>query len=339
MKVSIIIPVYNVEDYLERCIHSIIEQSYSHLEIILVNDGSTDRSGVICDQFQKCDPRVRVIHQDNGGVSSARNAGIRESTGDYITFVDSDDWLEREMYKSMVAVIQDGQEPEVIMCDFVTVKNNSKIKITSDLFKGFYSKKDIIRDVYPKLLVTEDFGRIAIVSAWNCLFKKAFLLKNNIGFDVRLRYSEDCLFMAQVMVNCTSYFYLKGHCFYNYRQYGESRSKKYQPEWWSNLVSLNNKLRIFLSDNQEYDFSRQLKLQLIHSALFVSSSLYQSDEVPKRQKLSTLKKVFNHADLKAAFNDLLFDKQSVPLKAVLYLMKFRMAGSYLIYRSIISALK
>lgn len=92
-KISVIVPVYNVEKYLSRCIDSIISQTFSDFELILVDDGSTDSSGKICDEYGKKDGRVKVIHKKNGGQSSARNAGIENSTGEYISFVDSDDWI------------------------------------------------------------------------------------------------------------------------------------------------------------------------------------------------------------------------------------------------------
>ena len=101
-KISVIVPVYNVENYLARCVDSILDQSYGNLEIILVNDGSQDASGRICDEYAAKDRRIRVIHKENGGLSSARNAGIDAASGDYVTFVDSDDWIEPQTYAWML---------------------------------------------------------------------------------------------------------------------------------------------------------------------------------------------------------------------------------------------
>ncbi len=106
-KISVIIPVYNVEQYLVRCVRSILEQTYENLEIILVNDGSPDGSGRICDSFT--DPRVRVIHKENGGLSSARNAGMDIATGEYIGFIDSDDWIEPDMFETMLRMAKEEQ--------------------------------------------------------------------------------------------------------------------------------------------------------------------------------------------------------------------------------------
>lgn len=100
--ISVIVPVYNVESYLPRCVESILAQTYGHLEVILVDDGAKDRSGAVCDAFAARDPRVRVIHKENGGLSSARNAGIEAARGEYLAFVDSDDWLEPDAYAHML---------------------------------------------------------------------------------------------------------------------------------------------------------------------------------------------------------------------------------------------
>lgn len=105
--ISVIVPVYNIEKYLPRCIESIRKQTYNNLEIILVNDGSTDTSGTICDEFAKKDERIRVIHKENGGSSSARNAGIENAKGEYLGFVDSDDYIESEMYEKMICAIEE----------------------------------------------------------------------------------------------------------------------------------------------------------------------------------------------------------------------------------------
>lgn len=339
MKISVIVPVYNVEQYLEQCLNSIIEQTYRDLEIIIVNDGSTDGSAKICDEFGRKDIRIRVVHQINGGVSSARNIGITLATGDYITFVDSDDWLEKEMYEKMIAATYSNVNPNVIMCDFINEKKNSTENITANIHCGRYDKKEIIDELYPTLLVTEDLGRVPIVSVWSCFFKKEILHNYNIFFDVSLKYAEDYLFMAEVILHSDSFYYLKGNYLYHYRQYEQSRSKEYQPEWWDNLLSLNIKLKELVSSNKDYDFSRQVKLQLIHSALFLSSAIFQNDKMKKKEKTYFLSTLFNHPALESAFFNLNFKKQPLGLMIVLYLLKHKMAIGYLVIRNLMKIKK
>lgn len=104
--ISVVVPVYNVEAYVGRCVESILNQTYRNLEVILVDDGSKDRSGILCDEYAAKDARVRVIHKENGGLSSARNVGIEKASGEYITFVDSDDWIEADAYAHLLSVMQ-----------------------------------------------------------------------------------------------------------------------------------------------------------------------------------------------------------------------------------------
>lgn len=114
-KISVIVAIYNIEDYVSECISSIINQTYTNLEIILVDDGSTDSSGKICDNFQKKDDRIAVIHKKNGGLSDARNAGIKECSGDYITFIDGDDFVSPIMYETMIKLLN-NKDNQIIVC-------------------------------------------------------------------------------------------------------------------------------------------------------------------------------------------------------------------------------
>ena len=143
-QISIIVPVYNVEKYLSRCLDSILYQTFSDFEILLINDGSTDNSGGICDKYAKKDKRIRVFHKNNEGVSRARNTGLDNAKGDWITFVDSDDWIDKDMYYKLYneAILS---EADIIMCDFYIYYNqNSKDLIKSVSTES--SKEDIIKN-------------------------------------------------------------------------------------------------------------------------------------------------------------------------------------------------
>ena len=339
MKLSVIVPVYNVEKYLAQCLTSIVDQTYRDLEIIIVDDGSTDNSLQICEGFAANDSRISVIHQINGGVSVARNTGIEVATGDYLTFVDSDDWLDNEMYEKMVEQIKKSPGLDIVMCDSTLFTKNFEIKSTDFIRKGHYSKPQIVSELYPVLLVTEDLGKIPIISACTILIKRDILVSHLIRFDQDLRYGEDYLFMPEVMIHTHSFYYLKGTHYYHYRQYEGSRSKKLQPDWWLNFLDLNKKLKDLLADSTEFDFTRQLKLQLIHSALFLTGAIYNNKDLHTDKKVYLLRKLFNEPELKAAFSNLDFNKQSLALKLVLYLTKRKMALSYLMYRNMVDKIK
>lgn len=167
-KISVIVPIYNVERYLRKCVYSILRQSYKNLEIILVDDGSTDNSGVICDEFAKLDGRIVVIHKVNGGLSSARNDGLEIATGKYIGFVDSDDWIEPNMYKRLYNFLK------INKCSVVECAVNN---VYGESVEIFDKKEDIImngRDAIKlqlKQVGNNIFPRIAV---WSKLFEADF---------------------------------------------------------------------------------------------------------------------------------------------------------------------
>lgn len=123
---SIIVPVYNVEQYLPRCIDSILEQTFQNFELILVDDGSKDKSGEICDEFAKKDNRIIVIHQENKGVNTARNAGLDIATGSYITFVDSDDWIQPDSYCKSIGLMETNRDIDLLQYPEIHIKNGSE---------------------------------------------------------------------------------------------------------------------------------------------------------------------------------------------------------------------
>ena len=336
---SVIVPVYNVESYLAQCLDSILTQTFMDVEIILVNDGSTDSSLIICKEYSKKDSRIKVINQPNAGVSAARNKGIELAIGDYLTFVDSDDWLEPAMYEEMIAITRTDPQPEVVMSDFISIKKHSMEPISANIRKGFYTKAQIIEELYPTLLVTENFGRIPIVSVWNCVFRRSLLEDYRIRFNAELRFSEDYLFMAEVMIKINSFYYAQGQFLYKYRQYEESRSKYFQASWWENLCFINKELKKLLADNTEYNFKRQLKLQLLHSVLLVLSGIAKSRMITSKMKVHEIRKVMKAPDLESIFSDLKFEGHAKSLKLVLYLIKYKLPISYLLYHKMISVLK
>lgn len=177
-KVSIIVPVYNVEDYIKRCIDSLIYQTYKNIEILLVDDGSTDKSGNICDEFGKVDKRIKVIHKKNGGLSDARNIGIQESKGNYLCFIDSDDFIEKDMIEKLYNSIK-KHDSDIACCAKVIEFQNKKIVKNN-------GKEFCINNIQAlsKILSYEQID----TSACDKMFKKQ--LFNNIRFP-KNRYYED----------------------------------------------------------------------------------------------------------------------------------------------------
>ena len=162
-KVSIIVPVYKVQGYLRRCLDSIIDQTYVDLEIIVVDDGSPDKSGKICDAYALKDPRIKVIHQENHGLCGARNAGMKIATGDYIGFVDSDDWIAPDMYEYLVKNIE-KYNADIVSCQYYRVKPGENTKARCDGIDKVMSRDEAIDELVSRFTIRSTF--------WNKLFRK-----------------------------------------------------------------------------------------------------------------------------------------------------------------------
>lgn len=190
--VSIIVPVYNVEQYVSRCINSILNQSYQNLEIILINDGSTDGTLAILRHFEKTDLRIKVIDQTNFGVSSARNHGIEKAMGDYIMFVDGDDWIDTDMIFSLLQLI-DGYKADIACSSFVFDSITlSKKRYVNSNFSSYELKGE-------EALVHYLRGNHLWASVCSRLYAASFIKKHNFRFDTNMFIGEDGYFSLQVM--------------------------------------------------------------------------------------------------------------------------------------------
>ena len=184
-KVSVIVPVYNVEDYIEKCVQSLIKQSYKNIEIILVDDGSPDCSATIIDELAKMDQRISVIHQKNKGVSSARNAGLECSSGDYIMFVDGDDWVDSDYVSYFLKLVKETRT--LIGMN----KNNYSIsKLRTTEKKYIVEAEKAIEWIYSDEI---------FVAVWNKIYSRRLLMENNISFDSSIWYGEGMLFNIQCL--------------------------------------------------------------------------------------------------------------------------------------------
>lgn len=185
-KISIIVPVYNVEQWLVHCIESILAQTMPYFELLLVDDGSSDRSGEICDEYSVRDSRVRVFHKENAGVSSARNLGIKNALGQYIVFVDADDWIDSDMLWHMTKEIITSNA-DIVACDFVKETLDGRY-----VFKYAYDE-EIDGEKLLKLYLENHY-----ISSWGKLINKNLFDRYNILYDEDISYAEDSLIMIKL---------------------------------------------------------------------------------------------------------------------------------------------
>lgn len=189
MKISVIIPVYNCEKYLQDCLKSVIGQTYKDLEIIIIDDGSTDNSGTICDQFAKQDSRIQVIHQENKGVSASRNIGILQMSGELVSFIDADDTLDPDMYEFLCSLMND-HNADIAHCGYRHVVGE-EIRLVHDSQQIFSQNSE-------EALTCLIGARLFVGSLWNKLYK-AKLIKD-LTFDEDIKINEDILFNFQVFL-------------------------------------------------------------------------------------------------------------------------------------------
>ena len=242
-KISVIIPVYNVSKYLEKCLKSVLEQSYKNLEIILVNDGSSDDSLKICEQYEKKYSKIKLIDlEKNYGISYARNKGLLYAKGKYIIFIDSDDWLEINMIESLYNNLVKNNA-DMSICDYyINFEKKEKIH-------NLYCKEEIIAEkekMYKYLLDNAFYGGYL----WNKLIKKDIIDNSNIKFDERVKVCEDLFFLSKVLENVEKIVYSPKEKLYHYRQRKNSAVNfSYSLKDMTKLIVLN----YFIENNYIYD--------------------------------------------------------------------------------------
>ena len=222
---TLIIPIYNIEQYLSQCLDSVINQTYKNIQIILVDDGSTDSSGRICDEYADKDSRIIVIHKENGGLVSARKAGLRKATGEYVVYVDGDDWIELNAIEHMVGTIE-RTKADIVLYDHYENTGESQIVVTNNVKEGLYDKGKLLRHIYPKMISTERFFEWQIFPAvWDMILRRDLLERCQYDVDNTITMGEDasckypCLLMADML-------YIERKAFYHYRQNQNSMVKQ-----------------------------------------------------------------------------------------------------------------
>lgn len=286
IKVSIIVPIYMVEKYLVRCIESIINQTYSNLEIILVDDGSLDDCPQICDEYAKKDKRIKAIHKKNGGLSSARNAGMEVVTGDYILFVDSDDYIDKYTVADLIENALENNSDVVIFGVNRDVSGN--ISKCSLHFESLYQNNEVVREKILKRYYTMDHAYVYTVC--NKMYRTGFILENDFHFDPSDIRCEDCWFNFRVfhMANIVSFV---DKYYYYYFENSESIThdiKNISYERW-----VRNKCRLL-----EDSFSKTIKIDY--------NSFYYEFLINVIVYLKGLYKVGNSAFIEKIINDKFF---------------------------------
>ena len=292
--VSIIIPVYNCESYLIECVNSVLMQDYEQFEIILIDDGSTDSSGLICDEFAKNHSKIHVYHNENKGVSFSRNYGIEKSLGEYIIFIDSDDYVDKTFVKKMISVL--SPEIDISFCRFNTFSNDCKKRYYESTLKRLVE----MPQNFSLLLIDENYKSDDSTVETDCVFgsvcrsafKKEIIVNNSLAFNTDIVLGEDLLFILNyltrvkkaILIDEYLYFYRK-----NQNSAVSTNAKGYVESFVQiNYPLLQEKIKIIKSNCPNSNLIDYLNMKFIYA--FAVNEL----KLQKHQKTEKLTKFYKN---------------------------------------------
>lgn len=245
--VSVIVPIYNVEKYLDRCIKSIVEQSYINIEILLVDDGATDSSGKMADVWAKKDSRIKVIHRKNGGLSAARNTGIDAANGEYLLFVDSDDWIHKDMIETLVEKLSCA---DIVSCGMVKVTNTEEIRLPWFKKEHIFSSDEVIQYLIDNQIFTSHIPR----NIYPCyVFETIRFPEGKVFEDIRTIHKLFRMVKKICVIPQNYYFYFE-------RENSISNGEKLQNkiEWYDALNERKQDLKNFLNIESKWKIDSQM---------------------------------------------------------------------------------
>lgn len=264
-KISVIVPVYNKEDYLRACVDSILAQNYRNMEVILVDDASTDDSGSICDSYGKKE-RVKVIHQENGGPTAACVAGMQAASGDYYLFVDSDDYVEPDMVSGMASHLT-GVKGEIVCCNHLLEKQKKTVPVYSAIAPGVYEKETLETQIKARLIGQE--RKVIPLSRCMKLCEKSVFEGNEAYYDYAIRFGDDSHMMYPAFLNSSRVVILKDALYYHYRYVEGSIVHRYDEGIYESLQKLMASLKKAAQDKQAPDAEEALKREYCYMLLYV----------------------------------------------------------------------
>lgn len=286
-KVSVLIPVYNAEQYIVRCIDSILNQTYPDLEVVLVNDGSTDNSGKICDEYASQDSRVRVFHKKNSGVSETRNVALDNAQGNYILFVDSDDYIEPNMVEVLVDNIKKN-DCDIAMCGYYIQNGNNEVQANMKYKTIYQTNEEVVKGLIKRFYTGDNTGLNVL---WNKLIRRDLYLKHKIRFNSNLKRAEDMWFVFDCLkctervrfINEPCYHYVQNPCSVMHQVYPD----QYQ-QWKYTRLHL-------LEENKQFRFNIELatfySLFLTNVTVHIKKLFRESKE---KEAIAILKDDFLH---------------------------------------------
>ena len=295
-EISIIVPVYNVENRIRRCVDSVLAQSFTDFELILVDDGSTDGSGDICDEYSEQDDRVRVIRQENGGVSRARNIGIKASRGKYISFVDSDDYVEPDYLAVLISGIKNV---DLAICGVYYCRDGIEEKSAQKEYDDFCQRLQDSTELLAELLRDRRFNYV-----YSKLYSREIIIENGIFFDEDITLGEDTIFVMDYLCRIGS-VYIIGKAYYNYVRYdGNTLTTKFREDSYQQYTYINDYIEKAFLNLGVLDsiLLKEIDRRRLEAAAWSIDSIMQNTEISKEEKKDHLSVVLGSDSLMAAID-------------------------------------
>lgn len=323
-RLSVIVPVYNVERYLERCVDSILNQTVEDLEIILVDDGSTDGSGAMCDAYAEKYGNVRVHHKPNGGLTTAWKAGLTLASGKYVGFVDSDDWIDPDMYERMLTLAE-REDADVTVCGLVFDFEDPKIPKRNEISnfkKEVYDRKDL-EELFPTLINDGHFfGRTLQPARVTKLFRAKLLLQNVQFCDDKVAVGEDLQITFPVLLDTQKLCVVQDFYPYHYWINNKSITGQYDGGYMEKVKLLNGRIQAISEAKGVYDFTAQIRNDFLSmTVLAVKNEIYRNYKSGRRNVVDNVRRICEDAQVREALAKHTMDKLSASIKLYLWLMR------------------
>lgn len=284
-KISVIVPVYNIEKYLLECLESIASQTLEGIQVLLIDDGSKDTSGQICKDFIAEHPNFEYYYKENGGTASARNVGLTYARGEYIGFVDSDDWVEPDMFEIMYRAVKDA-DADIVYCRMAGLADYISFP------EGVYRNQQIRDHIYPVLLPhVVSSGTFRTVDWGNCsrLYRREMVHGNNIRFYDKSRRCEDFAFSVECALYAQTYAVLDAGELYHYRPNENSKSRSYSKNMWHSIRSLMAHMVEMTGRCKTYDFSEAMQVCVFY---FCTQVIRNEMRLPKsHQRIEKIREI------------------------------------------------
>lgn len=302
--ISIIVPIYKIEQYLRQCLDSLLAQTLEDIEFILVDDGSPDGCPAICDEYAEKDSRMKVVHKENGGLLSARKTGFSVSNGDYIGFVDGDDWVESDTFENMYNAVM-MYSPDMVLSEYLNdfEDRDDHIEKSCQIFEeGFYERTRLEKELFPHMLFAGKYYRFGIdPNCWSKLVRRDIIEKNLMPVDERIRLGEDAAFIYPCLIDSQSVACVKKPM-YHYRVTDHSMSEAYDPRL-KDIIFLPYEQLKKKNEVSDFDISPQLDYYLLYMVNFIlRNETRKGSENTRAERRKVIEDIVSNADVRRAAN-------------------------------------